>query len=63
MGLKICIGDKTHGYYKHTKFRQNPRGNPKFLIDLTWDDPIRIAGAVPCGFNHLVNTAPLSHHR
>jgi len=26
------MGDKTHGYYKHTKFRQNPRGDPKFLV-------------------------------
>ena len=22
-----------------TKFRQNPRGDPKFLVDLTWNDP------------------------
>jgi len=40
MGLKICMGDKTHRYYKHTKFHQNPRrGDPKFLVDLTWNDP------------------------
>jgi len=39
MGLKICTGVKTHRYYKHTKFRQNPRGEPKFLVDLTWNDP------------------------
>ena len=36
MGLKICMGDKTHRYYKCTKFRQNPRGDPKFLI---WNNP------------------------
>ena len=24
-----------HRVYKHTKFRQNPRGDPKFLVDLT----------------------------
>jgi len=39
MGLKNCMGNKTHRYYKHTKFRQNPRGDPKFLVDLTWNDP------------------------
>ena len=39
MGLKICMGVMIHGYYKHTKFRQNPRGDPKFLVDLTWNDP------------------------
>ena len=33
--LKICMSDKHHRYYKHTKFRQNPRGDPKFLVDLT----------------------------
>ena len=34
------MSDKHHRYYKHTKFRQNPRGDPKFLVDLTWNDPI-----------------------
>ena len=37
--LKICMSDKHHRYYEHTKFRQNPRGDPKFLVDLTWNDP------------------------
>ena len=40
MELEICMSDKYHRYYKHTKFRQNPRGDPKFLVDLTWNDPI-----------------------
>ena len=40
--LKICMSDKHHRYYKHTKFRQNPRGDPKLLVDLTWNDPIVI---------------------
>jgi len=31
MGLKIYMGGNTHKYYKHNKFRQNPRGDPKFL--------------------------------
>ena len=26
-------------YYKHTKFHQNPSGDPKFLVDLTRNDP------------------------
>ena len=39
MELKICMSDKHHRYYKHTKFCQNPRGDPKFLVDLTWNDP------------------------
>ena len=39
MELKICMSDKHHRYYKHTKFHQNPRGDPKFLVDLTWNDP------------------------
>ena len=39
MELKFCMSDKHHRYYKHTKFRQNPRGDPKFLVDLTWNDP------------------------
>ena len=38
MKVKICTSDKHHRYYKHTKFRQNPRGDPKFLVDLTWND-------------------------
>ena len=40
MELKICMSDKHHRYYKHTKFHQNPRGDPKFLVDLTWNDPM-----------------------
>ena len=34
------MSDKHHRYYKHAKFRQNLRGDPKFLVDLTWNDPI-----------------------
>ena len=34
------MGCKTHRYYKHTKFCQNPRGD---LVDLTWNDPYDIA--------------------
>ena len=39
MELKICMSDKHHRYYKHTTFRKNPRGDPKFLVELTWNDP------------------------
>ena len=46
MELKICMSDKHHRYYKHTKFRQNPRGDPKFLVDLTWNDPYIISVSV-----------------
>jgi len=42
MELKICMGDKAHRYYKYTKFRQNLRGDPKFLVDLIWNDPYDI---------------------
>ena len=37
------MSDEHHRYYKHTKFRQNPRGDPKFLVDLTWNDPLALA--------------------
>ena len=33
------MGREHHRYYKHNKFRKNPRGDPKFLVDLTWNDP------------------------
>ena len=48
MELKLCVSDKHHRYYKHTKFRQNPRGDPKFLVDLTRNDPYGIK-AQGCG--------------
>ena len=40
MGLKICMDDEHHRYYKHTRFCKNLRGDPKFLVDLTRNDPI-----------------------
>jgi len=46
MGLKICVGDKAHRYYKHTKFHQNLRGDPKFVVGMThicdriWHSPV-----------------------
>ena len=39
MGPKVGIGGEHHRYYKHTKFRQNPRGDPKFLVYLTRNVP------------------------
>ena len=42
------MSDNHHRYYKHAKFRQNPRGDPKFLVDLTWNDPYAIADLLKC---------------
>ena len=39
MWSKAGMGGEHHRYYKHTKFRQNLRGDPKFLVDLTRNDP------------------------
>ena len=39
MWSKVGMGGEHHRYYKHNKFRQNPRGDPKFLVELTWNDP------------------------
>ena len=39
MWSKVGMGGEHHRHYKHTKFYQNPRGDPKFLVDLTWNDP------------------------
>ena len=42
MWSKVGMGGEHHRYYKHNKFRQNPRGDPKFLVDLTRNDPYSI---------------------
>ena len=39
MWSKVGMGGEHHRYYKHTKFRQNLRDDPKFLVDLTRNDP------------------------
>ena len=39
MWSKVGMGGEHHRYYKHNKFHQNPRGDPKFLVDLTRNDP------------------------
>ena len=39
MWSKVGMGGEHHRYYKHTKFYQNLRGDPKFLVDLTRNDP------------------------
>ena len=56
MELKICMSDKHHRYYKHTKFRQNLRGDPKFLVDLTWNDPTGFQNVSDCSIKvlHLI---------
>ena len=33
------MGDERHRYYKYIKFNQNPRGDQKFLVVLTRNDP------------------------
>ena len=38
MGPKVGMGGEHHRYYRYTKFRQNPRGDPKFLVDLTYPE-------------------------
>jgi len=40
-GTKNFMDDKTHRYYKHTKFHQNPRSDRKFVVNLTWNGPCR----------------------
>ena len=39
MKLKFGMDDYLNVYNKHTKFHQNPRGQPKFLVAFTWNDP------------------------
>jgi len=43
MWSKVCMGGEHHRYYKHNKFRQNPRGDPKFFVDLTSNDPCTLS--------------------
>ena len=38
MWSKVGMGGEHHRYYKHNKFHQNPRGDPKFFVDLTQND-------------------------
>ena len=40
MKLKFGMDGHINVANKHTKFHQNPRGRPKFLVDFTWNDPI-----------------------
>ena len=40
MWLKVNVGGEHHSYYKHAKFHQNSRGDLKFLVDLTRNDPV-----------------------
>ena len=49
MWSKVGMGGEHHRYYKHTKFRQNPRGDPKFLVDLAQNDPKRSCDPVQNG--------------
>ena len=40
------MSDKYHRYYKHTNFRQNPRGDPKFPVDLTWNAQVQLPTSI-----------------
>ena len=62
MELKICMSDKHHRYYKHTKFRQNPRGDLKFLVDLTRNDPKVFEQAVGPGVLQTFSTCAVKHY-
>ena len=55
MGPKVGMSGEHHRYYKHTKFRQNPRGDPKFLVDLTRNDPY----STSVGYTSLTG---ITHH-
>ena len=50
MWSQVGMGGEHHRYYKHNKFRQNPRGDPKFLVDLTRNDP---HGSPACRYKTL----------
>ena len=54
MWSKVGMGGKHHRYYKHNKFRQNPKGDPKFLVDLTWNDPLVIQDTKAMPVNDLI---------
>ena len=43
MWSKVSMGDEHLRYYKHTKFHQNPSSDPKFLVDLTRNDPYLVS--------------------
>ena len=38
--LEISMSGEHQRYYKHTNFCQNPRGDPKFLVDFDTEWPI-----------------------
>ena len=56
MELKVCMGDEHHRYYKHTKFHQNPRDDPKFLVDLTRNDTYIVYVHCHTYFDNMVTT-------
>ena len=55
MWSKVGMGGEHHRYYKHTKSRQNPRSDPKFLVDLTRNDP-NIIGVQSKVSKHMYKT-------
>ena len=56
------MSDKHHRYYKHTKFCQNPRGDPKFLVDWTWNDRCKLCFVGIHEATYIKPTGPISGH-
>jgi len=64
MWSKVGMGGEHHRYYKHTKFCQNPRSDPKFLVDLTQNDPVASQAVVTqvVLFHNIKPSLAISHH-
>ena len=39
MKIKFGIHNKLDMNHQQPKFQANPRGRPKFLVELAWNDP------------------------
>ena len=55
MWSKVGMGGEHHRYYKHTKFHQNLSGDPKFLVDLTRNDPLLKLVLCTVPIRHMAN--------
>ena len=62
MWSKVGMGGEHHRYSKHNKFRQNPRGDPKFLVDLTRNDPLILLEVFQPEFRVPANSSFLHKH-
>jgi len=62
MGVRICMGDEHHRYYKHTKFCQNPRGDHTIsCVDFTWNDPYATLGTNNLSISQVFKYKPRGH--